>query len=227
MCVIVTGSTEKPTLEDLESMEVSNSHGNGIAWAQQGVIHYEKGITLERLDLLLRQAPSHWVIHFRIQTAGGSLPELCHPFPIDKAAPLDLKGTAQEVLFHNGHINDWENLTLKGICKKRTGITVPIGPWSDSRAMAWLIATVGRNVLSFAGLTNKFALLSVDGIRHYPKDQSGWTARGGYMCSNTHWVGRTPRTRTSYGTCWQNGKEDNRPFGFRNNDNDTLTLIGD
>jgi len=189
MCVIVTGTTEKPTLDDLRSMEAANGDGNGIAYSQDGKVHYEKGISLERLHKLLQDAPAHWCAHFRISTAGGTPDELTHPFPIDQNAPIDLAGTAREVLFHNGHVSDWEELTLKAMARKRSIMVVPKGPWSDSRAVAWVISHMGRGMLNFVK-SGKFLLLSASGIRMYPTDRSGWTNRAGYWVSNMNWVGR-------------------------------------
>lgn len=190
MCVIVYGRESKPSDDVLNACAAANGDGNGFAWTDGKSVHYEKGISLERMSKLLAEAPSWWVCHFRIKTAGDATPFLCHPFPVAPDCPLDTVGTAREVLFHNGHHSNWKEQVLDSFAKKSRGkVKVPPGEWSDSRALAWLVSFAGRGILRFA--SGKFALLSKHGIRAFPDHGShAWTVRDGVTYSNMNWVGR-------------------------------------
>lgn len=195
MCVIVAGKKQKPTADELRACAAANPDGNGVAWVEDGLVRFEKGIALAQVEERVRAAPSWWAAHFRIGTAGGKSPELCHPFPVERDVPLALSGSAKSVLFHNGHVGDWEETVLARILSSPDAVEVPPGAWSDSRAYAWLVARHGRNVLSFA--SGKWLLLTRSGPRIFPGSQAGWSKVGSVWYSNTNWVSRTSSCGTS------------------------------
>lgn len=162
----------------------TNGDGAGIAWRDGAVVRWEKGLSLARIQELAAVTPLPYIAHFRIQTVGGKRPELTHPFPIDKTAPLHLKGSTKgAVLFHNGHWTDWKKMILEASIK--TGVKLPAGKWSDSRAMAWLASVYGVGILEFIGDDKSVALSPTD-----IDFQGLWVQVGDYWCSNRHWEHR-------------------------------------
>jgi hypothetical protein len=137
-----------PSLKELEHAEWLNDDGGGMAYRNDDgkTIHYVKGLTakvmLERAKKLKR---SPLLLHFRIASEGPEVDELAHPFPVSKDVPEDLEGDAEMVLAHNGTWTGWRDEVLRHALVLR--VPVPAGPWSDSRAMAWLAAYMGIGYL--------------------------------------------------------------------------------
>lgn len=200
MCVIgaFDSSSNKPTLEQLKAMETTNPDGAGIAWVQDGKVFWEKSIKADRVFEIIQTIPegSPFIVHFRIASVGGVVDRLCHPFPLVDNVPTALKGSADAVLFHNGHWNDWKDVCLKTILNKR--VKFPAGLWSDSRAIAWLIKQYGKGFLSLIEGMNRFAILSPKGIERW----GDWKKVDDIICSNDYWEKKS----------WQNGYQ-----GYTNN----------
>lgn len=145
------------------------------------MVKWEKGMNLDRTLELCKEVPIPFVVHFRIPTAGGRHESLCHPFPIAKHVPLDLKGaTKGYVLFHNGHWTQWKDTLLKAAVTLTAKL--PGGKWSDSRGMAWMAAHYGIGVLD---------LIDEKAVAFGPNDievaSTGWSKEDTVWCSNTHW----------------------------------------
>lgn len=163
MCIIYACATALPPEEELKAGAWRNDHGAGVAWVDKKTarVHWIKGLkdekaVLEAINKAKAEPPL--MIHFRIASVGGKLESLTHPFPVDKSVPLWLEGSASEVLMHNGHLSNWESLALQaGLASKER---FPEGPWSDSRALAWLVHLKGAGVLPFVGATSRIALLA-------------------------------------------------------------------
>lgn len=180
---------EFPKKETLDSAELINPHGGGIAWTEKQkngkkTVKYEKGITAKRMWEIITsgKAKVPAVIHFRISTIGGVKDELTHPFPITKQAETKLKGKANAVLFHNGHLNEWQELCLQTVIRK--GVEFPEGDWSDTRGLAWLLGHHGIGFLNLIEADdgyNKYAILTPQGITKYG---SGWKQVDKNLCSN-------------------------------------------
>lgn len=149
MCVIAVCKNNLPNEHELQMMEAANPHGGGVAWVEDGAVSYLKGVTATKIWDLIKSgrivAPA--IFHFRIGTVGGNTNELCHPFPVTSQAGLKTYGTANAVLFHNGHWSDWEKAMGTAILSNKRKL--PSGPWSDSRAMAYLAHHYGVQALSF------------------------------------------------------------------------------
>lgn len=154
MCVIYVANTKWPDEEELARGSDKNDDGAGIAWLA-GVkgtlmVHWQKGFKdhTEILEFIkTKNIPLPAIIHFRTVSVGGKCPELCHPFPVVEGAPLWLAGYAEQVIFHNGHIGNWEDLVLKaGIASDEE---FPGGVWSDTRGLAWLMHLKGPGVIPF------------------------------------------------------------------------------
>lgn len=179
MCVILCATTTRLTDSMIERAAATNPDGNGIAWIADGAVEYRKGLLLEEVQDLAAVLPRPYVFHARIASVGGVRPELCHPFPLDRRLnPNQLRGrSGKGVLFHNGHWSDWREALA------------PAGPgyWSDSRAMAELVARFGPEAIpAFVPDSQRVVLLTPRGIERFGQ---GWTETSrGVWASNTSWL---------------------------------------
>lgn len=138
MCIIIY-SEVKPELELLQDCEFSNPDGGGMAWRENGKVRFQKGIDSAAMMKIIEATEPPYALHFRISTVGGKPKTLTHPFPI--GGNLELAGSTDTVLFHNGHWRDWEDRLWQSLDKH----VLPDGTWSDSRAMAYLAQYYGLN----------------------------------------------------------------------------------
>lgn len=147
MCMIFVCREGIPSFTSLKRAEETNDDGAGIAWREKDskkeegtVVRWKKGLSAKEVWDLINEMELKkylpFVVHFRSASQGGDLKELCHPFPIVESVSLALEGTAKCVLFHNGTFHRWEEMMQK-VCWGG-GARMPPGPWSDSRALAWL-----------------------------------------------------------------------------------------
>ncbi len=160
MCVIIASpSGRKPDFEIFEDAASTNRDGIGLAWKDKDKILFKKGTTLEELRKLMEDTVKEaWVAHFRIATVGDKTGELTHPFIVSNDSPLLLEGEAKSVLFQNGTFSRWEDDLLKACA--HSGVRIPDGDWSDSRASAVLVSIYGRNILRFLGNHSRYLLFS-------------------------------------------------------------------
>ncbi len=194
MCVIMCYEDELPKLAQLESAELLNSDGGGISWIEKDRVYWHKGLTAsEILDLIKkRKIQLPVIVHFRIASIGGTTKELTHPFPITNGVPLNLKGYAKEVLFHNGHWQEWRDMCIKTMIKHK--LEFPRDVWSDSRGMAWLASIYGKGMLNLV-TNSKIAVMTTKGIERYGDD---WKRLKGTMCSNDHFDHKQTNLTSSY-----------------------------
>jgi hypothetical protein len=194
MCVIIASTEKRVTLEILEKCEEANPHGGGISWHDEalGKIVWKKGIEAKEIFNIAELVGPPYVIHFRISTIGGKIPQLCHPFPITRDCSTDLEGSSDSVMYHNGHWNSWDDCCRDMIL--RTGRAFPGGSWSDSRAMAWLAANSHYSFLSLIG--QKVAIHTPKKIQLY----GSFDEKDDICYSNLNW------DRKVYSTSqWQGG----------------------
>jgi NADH:ubiquinone oxidoreductase subunit len=185
MCVIMLASNKRLTEEMVGRAFTANSEGAGVAWRQDGKVFWEKGLDIDKMQEKCAELELPYVAHFRISTCGGNTPLLCHPFPIMKDVPLDLKGsTTGYVLFHNGHWTRWKDLTLEGAFKR--GNKIPPGVWSDTRAMALAAHNLGLGALNFIG--EKAIAFGPNTIEIF--EGPSFTEDDGVWCSNMSWKTR-------------------------------------
>jgi hypothetical protein len=175
--------TKAPTDEMLEKGFEANDAGAGVAWRENGYVYWEKGIqNIEAVQVLCKDLPLPFIVHFRIPTEGGRRPSLCHPFPIEKTTDLALKGrTKGYVLFHNGHWSEWRKWVLETSIGSKN--PVPSGKWSDTRGMAFVASIYGLGVLDM--INEKAAAFGPNEIEIVPG--SGWSLEDGVWCSNMLW----------------------------------------
>lgn len=211
MCVIVLVDTEerRPSPTMLEMIWNKNGDGGGAAWREpqedgSSLVCWEKGLMkeqgLKRMKELVLELPIPFILHARIATIGGVKPGMTHPFCIDQRGPNELKGkTNGWVLFHNGTHRDWDKdgraLAIS------TGIPIPAGKWSDSRALAWMCSIIGNGLMEL--------LPDQKGLAFGPESEDIFVGASGWdkvkdpetqveiWCSNNHFL-QGGRNGTSY-----------------------------
>jgi hypothetical protein len=170
MCVIIYSPDVLPTQDTLRDAEFANGDGGGLAWKSGGRIHWAKGLTAMEMYAMIedKQIKPPLITHFRIATEGGVSEELCHPFPVVKKMNNDIEGVNNTVLFHNGIWRNWEETAMAIVTRHAEAF--PLGPWSDSRAMAWISAYCG---VGFPQLTEeKVAVMSRNHVHIFG---TGWS----------------------------------------------------
>lgn len=197
MCVILACEDEKPSLDILESCECANADGAGIAWFDNtGKASYKKNMTAKELDAFITDLPLPYVIHFRLASVGGKNPLLTHPFEVSIDSPLRLEGSADKLLVHNGHINDWDMYLAAA------GIDTPEdkSPMSDSRAIAMIISKNNEKFLD--KLRGNYVL--IDATKERFRLFGHFTKENGIYYSNMIWK---YRTRSISSSCFVNQNE--------------------
>lgn len=166
MCVIYACGTALPPLDELERGFRVNDDGAGLAWLKKNskgeeMVFWKKDFKNDKELLAYVEAekiPFPLVIHFRTASVGGKTPELAHPFPVWTGVPTWLEGQATSVLFHNGHLSKWEDMVVAAAMGARE--QVPLGPWSDTRALAWLAHLKGPGIIPFLSDTSRVLIFS-------------------------------------------------------------------
>jgi hypothetical protein len=204
MCVIMIGEKVRPTTGMIAAAFDANDAGAGIAWRENGIVKWEKGLDLEKITKYCEEKPLPYVTHFRIPSVGGKCPELCHPFPISRDVTTNLKGSTKGyVLFHNGHWNVWRDKLLDSLIKRDEA--VPKGKWSDSRTLAWMAYRYGHNVLN---ITEEKVVVFSPTDHDIFGPATGWSEIQGVWCSNTIWENRGKWQRTGRQYWWGNKWQD-------------------
>lgn len=211
MCVIAICETTRPTEDQVGRMWDQNSHGGGVAWREMDeakgrkVVRWRKGLSEAEMKEFAQSLPFPYVMHFRIASIGGQRASLTHPFAVDDfEASHDLDGSTDgTIVFHNGHWSEWHHELLA--CAGYNKEMVPRGPWSDSRAMAWLFRFYGQGFLDTL-LPQKTVAFSPTKLEVTIGD--GWSKIGDIWFSNTHWERRAstipyngPWSMCKHGNC--------------------------
>ena len=144
MCVIlVCPENVRPDRATIDACHAANPHGAGVAWREDGVVRWLKGLEPDELERWVNELPGEIVIHFRWASVGEVTPKLCHPFPISSKATTRLSGHARAVLFHNGTWSQWRE-TMQRMPRHR----MPEGLLSDTRVAASLVDLCGMDTLA-------------------------------------------------------------------------------
>jgi hypothetical protein len=135
---------------------------------------------LEEIKELCLTIPMPYIAHFRIASVGGIRKSLTHPFPISEDAPLELEGTTKgAVLFHNGTWHSWSDKIIDTAV--HTDFKLPIGEWSDSRALAWMTHICGPGFMEvLPGQRGVYFSTTRADVYIGP----GWKFINGVWCSN-------------------------------------------
>ena len=192
MCVIAVVDKERPTDDMVERMFDANNSGAGVAWRENGAVRWKKGLDVDEIKELCRTVPIPFVAHFRIPSCGGAHDTLCHPFPIEKGASVALEGTFKGfVLFHNGHWAKWKETVLDSAV--RGNVKIPVGKFSDSRAMALMAAYHGLGILEF--IDEKIIAFGPNEIEVFG---FGWSKVNEVWVSNKSWENNFTYNRRSH-----------------------------
>ena len=201
MCVIFWVTKTRPTQDMVERAFEHNKDGGGCAWrenepagadrAGESVVVWKKGLELDEMIELCATMPLPYIAHFRVASIGGIRPSLTHPFPINKNGSLALEGrTREHVLFHNGHWKEWNGYCMSAAVNSSTRI--PVGRWSDTRAMAWLCSIYGNGFMEFLPEQKGVIFGPNDGDTQI-FDGNGWSKINDVWCSNDFFMKVTGR----------------------------------
>lgn len=178
MCVILVCDTTRPTPEMVMKAWKQNDHGGGVAWRENGYVHWQKNLTETEMQKACKTLPFPFVAHFRIASQGGRASLLCHPFEVNKQATSAYEGkTKGAVLFHNGTWTGWRNSILDACVRSNT--KVPTGEWNDTRAMALMASIYGDGILEF--INEKVVVF---GPKQYQYFGDGWEEVDDIVVSN-------------------------------------------
>lgn len=139
MCVILACVDNKPTEDIIKDCHYKNSDGISISWFEKddqskSQVKYKKGLYPFEATNLIQKIELPFVMHFRAASPNmPKIPSLCHPFVISEDSKLELNGSADRVLVHNGTITGWRWLLAAA------GIDEPKDSMSDTRAFALIL----------------------------------------------------------------------------------------
>lgn len=199
MCVIAIAEDGRPTERQVREMFAANPNGGGAVWREAEdekiAVNWRKGLDEEEMVAIAATLPLPFVLHFRIPSCGGETLKLNHPFPLQRDVPLDYNGvTTGNVLMHNGHWGKWENELKAAVFMGH--LKMPVGPWSDTRAMAFLAAHFGTGYLE-AFVDEKIVIYGPERIQILGLHDThrGWSYinNGEVLVSNRFWEGRSLR----------------------------------
>lgn len=191
MCqIFYTPGRAVPSRKLLKEAADANRHGAGVMWYHRGKkgqphqIQWSKGFAKDEdaIDLFLELGDTTRAIHFRAASVGGVSNELTHPFPVNAEASVALEGSAQRVIMHNGTWHNWKDL-LVGACLRRA-IEIPPGPWSDSRAIAFLTHLLGPNLWPILDLESRILVFDAEDLNRktaprmfgkWIEEKEGWS----------------------------------------------------
>ena len=203
--MLVKNEENRPSVDMINKAWDRNDDGAGIAWrepAQKGAgveVVWKKGLSLVEVTQLCADLPLPYVVHFRVASCGGVRPSLTHPFPVHNLTSPALEGrTKGYVLFHNGDWKGWAEAAREAVIRTKTPI--PVGRWSDSRAMAWLCSIYGLGFMEFLPDQRGIAF-GPEGLEIF--NGPGWKMVNNILCSNDLFMGTvwTNKNYCRYGTC--------------------------
>lgn len=199
MCVIYACHSQLPSRDELLAGSNRNEDGAGICWldklgGKNPKVRWKKGLKSNPEAVLSfikdNQIPFPLGIHYRTASIGGVCDELTHPFPIDVELPSDNEGSTRRVLMHNGHMGDWKDWFTK-ITFAQNDFQFPLGPWSDSRALAAVVALRGEGIIEIvSGSSRVMVLDSIPSLGYDKNDPQSyirlfgsWINKEGYSQS--------------------------------------------
>lgn len=181
MCIIIYSKGALIPEEHLENSEISNPHGIGLMWKENGVVKIEKGIDLSYLiDKLKKLKGVEHAVHFRLATHGEISAEMCHPFVVSSNIKelLKTKTETDIALMHNGtipgfgaetHLSDTAEFVATVVAKYRRDL---LHKTSGVNALLKILDLTRDKFLIF---TPKTTLVS----------GKGWIERNGILYSNS------------------------------------------
>jgi hypothetical protein len=229
LCILWTCFDSVPPENTIRDGFELNPDGAGIAWfVSKNKVRWQKGLeTVEELLAAIQDKPLPLIIHCRIASVGGTDQRLTHPFPINPTAgPLALEGEARAVLAHNGHWGGWEDMMKRAVFSSPSGLKIPEGPWSDTRAMAWLAHHFGLGMLDM--FPGKLALMHSGQLSVYGKDWARDNPKDGFYQSSACYKSYRTGGRTwspGTGEEWFDSTADVRTSAFKVSSDESLPTL--
>lgn len=181
MCCILICIDKKPTLEILEKIADRNDDGCGIAWVENGMANFKKGIKGAKASFdFIQNINLPFVMHFRLISSGGGNELLTHPFVISEDSPLLLEGKAEKLLFHNGTISNHD------VYLSACGIDAPGSLHSDSRSIAMILGKNGKYDFLKHIYQQRFVIIDATRPKYIIK-RGDFTKEDGIFYSNLLW----------------------------------------
>lgn len=190
MCVMFNIHSAFPSDALLELAQEKHPDGIGVAWPAKGgkTVNFKRGMDLPQLKKLLpKLSPGGTVIHFRKASVGGVVRELTHPFLLEPGSPVHkMEGETPGVLFQNGTWNTWNEELKNSLYNTGEKIRyIPGDPWSDARALAYLVEKHGELVMRWLSLKEMMRVLILWPREGSKYDRSIWG----------QWISEDPDTK--------------------------------
>lgn len=221
MCVILICKRQRPTLEILEKCHDRNNDGAGIAWFDDtDQAKYKKGFNdPEKVFEFTQKLKLPFIVHFRWASIGGRTDMLTHPFEVTSNSELKLEGQSHKLLFQNGTVSTWDMYLAAA------GIDVPIGPVSDSRALAMIISKHGNSKFLTKLPDSRFIVMDAIDRRFYI--YGSFTEENGIAYSNMFWKNGASKKKGCQTYCPGNSQVTYNNYSghsqANNNNNNNLT----
>ena len=208
MCIIAAkpAGIEMPDAETIRAMWGNNHDGAGLMYADKGKVRIEKGFmtfqafeaALTKLSQRLDLTATPMVLHFRIRTHGGTVPECTHPFPItDSVGALKKLATSADVgVAHNGIIHSV--VPRKGLSDTMEYIASQLAPLK--RAVPTFYKNKHLQLLIKNAIESKMVFLTKEGSIYTIGD---FLEDGGVLYSNGSY--KPYNFRTSGWSCYGGG----------------------
>lgn len=226
MCVILACKNKKPSLEILNKCHGRNSDGAGVGWFNSdGKVQYRKGL-LDSSEVykFIQHLELPFVIHFRAASIGGKSLLLTHPFEVTKESVLKMEGSTDKVVFHNGHVSDWEIYLAAANIEPDNK-----QPMSDTRAMAMIAANDNTKFLRRA--KGHYVVMDSKDVRFYLYGK--FDEEDGIAYSNLFWKYYGENTNSSYnrnsshnGTTYFKKPNCNQMSDYYGEDGEWESLVG-
>lgn len=208
MCIIVAkpANTKMPSQEIISRCFYRNPDGAGFMYSKNGKVRIRKGFmtlsdfnkALEELSTQINMTATPIVMHFRIGTAGGNIPQNTHPYPVnDNLKLLQSLNTKTDLgVVHNGIIDIRPrqkdiNDTMEYIMSQLAPLKRAVPNFYENADLVQMIKNA---------ITSKMAFLTTDG-RIYTIGE--FTEEDGILYSNDTYK---PYSTKYLGTYWSSPK---------------------
>lgn len=215
MCIIAVKEKGIAPLskEVLKNMFERNPDGAGVAVARDGILTIKKGLmNFEDFYKVCEEIKASDVViyHCRIQTSGGVVKELTHPFllnaDIKQQRKTNIKTKQGEAVAHNGVFSGFGTKELNNDTTQF--ITTYLAPLKEieEEAGGSILDSKLKPIINALVSGSKLAILDARGV--VKRYGTGWTEEAGIFYSNETY--KTPKWTYYYGKSYEWTKADER-----------------